>query len=419
MHFQVNRWLRFSLVNLLLVAFMGVVLRYKILFPLPFVDQKHLLHGHSHFAFAGWITQTLMVLMIQYLSTRLSDSIFKKYRLLLVANLVTAYGMLVSFPVQGYGAWSISFSTASIFVSYTFALQFLRDLKRISGSQPAHKWFRFALLCSVLSSLGAFALAFMMATHTLHQSWYLLAVYFFLHFQYNGWFFFGCAGLLVSRLPIIPVLQKTSNRIFRLFALACIPAYFLSVLWLPLPVIVYAIVVLSSLAQLVGAGLGIRLFVRHKATILSTPSPKGRWLLGLSAIACLIKLLLQAGSTHPSLSQLAFGFRPIVIGYLHLVLLGVISIFLIGYLVCFELVNITRNRMRGIRIFIAGILLNETVLMLQGFAALNYHSLPYGNHLLLGIALVLLAGILLIAFSGKNAGTDLNHKKEITGTTTL
>lgn len=361
-----------------------------------------------------------MVLMIQYLSSRLSDDfIFKKYRLLLVANLVTAYGMLVSFPVQGYGVWSISFSTASIFVSYVFAVQYLRDLKRISGSQPAHKWFRFALLCSVLSSLGAFALASMMATHTIHQRWYLLAVYFFLHFQYNGWFFFGCAGLLVSRLPIIPVLQKTGNRVFWLFALACIPAYFLSTLWLSLPVIVYAVVVLSSLAQLAGAGLGIRLFARYKAIILSKLSPRGRWLLGLSAIACLVKLQLQAVSTHPSLSQLAFGFRPIVIGYLHLVLLGVISIFLIGYLVCFELVDMTKNRMRGIRVLIAGILLNETVLMLQGFAALDNHSLPYSNHLLLGIALVLLAGILLITFSGKNPGTDLDHKKGITGTTTL
>lgn len=33
MHSQANKWLGFSFVNLLLVAFMGVILRYKILSP--------------------------------------------------------------------------------------------------------------------------------------------------------------------------------------------------------------------------------------------------------------------------------------------------------------------------------------------------------------------------------------------------
>ena len=50
-----SKWLRISLFNLMLVAFLGMILRYKILFSLPFLDQKHLLHAHSHFAFSGWV----------------------------------------------------------------------------------------------------------------------------------------------------------------------------------------------------------------------------------------------------------------------------------------------------------------------------------------------------------------------------
>ena len=46
-----------------------------------------------------------------------------------------------------------------------------------------------------------------------------------------------------------------------------------------------------------------------------------------------MKLSLQMVSVVPSLSTLTVGFRPIVIGYLHLVLLGVITIFLIGYFI--------------------------------------------------------------------------------------
>src|SRR5207344_36068 len=101
--------------NLLLVAFLGVIMRYKIAFYLPWLQQKFVLHSHSHFAFAGWITQTLMVLLVQYLSLEHNDSVYKKYRWLLYANLITAYGMLVSFIFQGYGLFSIFFSTTSLF----------------------------------------------------------------------------------------------------------------------------------------------------------------------------------------------------------------------------------------------------------------------------------------------------------------
>ncbi len=56
-----QKWIKICFINLLIVALLGVTLRYKIAFSLPFVDQKHLLHGHSHFAFAGWITQIIQV----------------------------------------------------------------------------------------------------------------------------------------------------------------------------------------------------------------------------------------------------------------------------------------------------------------------------------------------------------------------
>src|SRR3954469_18815870 len=98
---MVIRWLRISFLNLLIVACLGVILRYKIAFSLPFINQGYLLHGHSHFAFAGWVTQALMVLLVAYLGDQGLENIFKKYRFLLYANLVTAYGMLVTFPIQG------------------------------------------------------------------------------------------------------------------------------------------------------------------------------------------------------------------------------------------------------------------------------------------------------------------------------
>src|SRR4030095_16425460 len=126
-----SKWFRISIFNLLLVAFIGVILRYKIAFSLPFIDQKFLLYAHSHFAFSGWISQVLMTFIAGYIGRHSQKFSHTKYRNLLVANLATAYGMLLSFPFTGYAVVSIIFSTLSIFTSYAFAIVAWKDLERI------------------------------------------------------------------------------------------------------------------------------------------------------------------------------------------------------------------------------------------------------------------------------------------------
>ncbi|MHB8259200.1 MAG: hypothetical protein ACYDEC_02945 [Bacteroidia bacterium] len=371
-------------------------MRYKIVFALPFVDQKHLLHGHSHFAFAGWITQALMVLLVTYLYQHgLKDS-FKKYAWLLIGNLLTAYGMLLTFPIEGYGLFSITFSTLSIFVSYFFAYIFWKDLNKINGTPNSHLWFKAAIIFNAISSLGAFSLAIMMARHVVWQNLYLSSVYFYLHFQYNGWFFFACMGLLISKLQDLQIMPLALKNIFWLFLIACVPAYFLSAPWIPLPFNLSSVYVLAALAQVFAWVLFLKIILNNLQILNKNISSTGKWLLSLSAIALTIKLLLQAASTYPPLGQLAFGFRPIVIGYLHLVLLGVVTIFLIGYIVINSFITLNRKTNFGILIFISGILINEFLLMLQGVSALNNETIPYTNELLLLAAVIMFSGLILI-----------------------
>lgn len=398
MNMQFRYWLRLSIFNFLLVALLGVTLRYKIVYSLPFLDQKHLLHAHSHFAFAGWISQLLMAFMVFYLSTYKAEA-FKRYRAVLYANLFSAYGMLLSFPFEGYGGISITFSTFSILVSYWFAVQYWRDLNGLAQKSTTHLWFKAANLFAVISSLGAFTLAWMMANKTIHQNWYLASTYFFLHFQYNGWFLFGCAGLFNWLLIKQNIHVKAARNIFWLFAVACIPAYFLSALWLPISTAVYVLVVVAACLQMIGWILFVIKIKPALKPVISRLPSISKWLIGLSAAALTIKLLLQLGSTIPFLSDLAFGFRPIVIGYLHLVLLAVISLFLIGVAIAFGQLQVNRTLASGAIIFTSGVFLNELLLMIQGTAALSYNNVPYTNELLFAIALIMFLGILLMNIS--------------------
>ncbi len=416
MGLNVHRWIRIALFNLLLVATLGIILRYKIAFSLPFVDQKHLLHGHSHFAFSGWISQILMALMLDHLSQYSGENIYKRYRWIFYSNLVAAYGMLLSFPVQGYGLLSITFSTLSIFVSYVFAIMYWKDLNKSKVKTNGHLWFKASLLFNVISSLGAFSLAIMMATKNLHQNWYLAAVYFFLHFQYNGWFFFACAGLIHEK--IFPLNNSVAlKKIFRLFAGACVPAYLLSALWLPVPLWVYLLVIVAAFAQMTGWIWMILLLKPLLPELKKKFSALSGWLLCLSAIALSLKLVLQLCSTIPTLSTLTFGFRPIVIGYLHLVLLGCITLFIMGYLFAARLIQINKNAFRGVIIFTAGIFINEVFLMVQGISAIEYNDVPFINELLLFAAIVMFTGLVLLNVSQKNFyKDDLNHKNSFSNT---
>jgi hypothetical protein len=408
----VRSWLRFALFNLLIVAGIGVILRYKIAFSFPFFDQKHLLHGHSHFAFAGWITQALMVLLLAYLHEQAGGTVYKKYRWLLLANLVTAYGMLVSFPLQGYGFFSILFSTLSILVSYIFSILYWKDLNRLPQTAVAHRWFKAALVFNAISSLGAFFLAGMMATKNFHPHWYLGSVYFFLHFQYNGWFFFAGMGLLTHLLFPKQIWRKPLQQICTLFTAACVPAYFLSALWLPIPMWVYVLVVAAALAQALAWLRMVWLINKQRSYLTTALKGLSKWLLLLAAIALTIKFLLQLGSTIPALSTLAFGFRPIVIGYLHLVLLGVITLFLLGYLHAKRLVIISPVVNAGLMIFAAGIVMNEILLLVQGIGALYYINIPHINEGLLLVAVLMFAGLVLVNIGRQQRQNDFNHKKD-------
>ena len=398
MTFSSKFWLKFSLINLLIVALIGLLMRYKIGFEFPFLDQKHLQHSHSHFAFSGWISHTIMVLMITFLYKKIKNTKkaiinFNTYNIILIANLVCAYGMLIFFIIEGYGTYSILFSTLSIIVSCFFGYHYFKDLKQIDTDCLAANWFKAAIFFNVISSLGTFALAFMMVTKNIHQEEYLASIYYYLHFQYNGWFFFACMGLLISFLELKLVENSFFKTTFKLFFISCIPAYFLSTLWLDLPIWVYILTVIAAFLQVYAWFRFLIILIKTKREWIENYPFFLRYILLFVGFALSVKLVLQLGSTIPTLSQMAFGFRPIVIAYLHLVLLAIISLFLLFYIYANHLIQFNKQIKFGVIFFSFGVLLNEIILALQGIASFSYTIIPYVNEMLFGAAIVLVFGI--------------------------
>ena len=404
MFFKIRFWLKFSFFNLFLVALIGLFMRYKIGFEFPYFNQNYLQHSHSHFAFSGWVSHTLMVLMIGFLEKQNSNTAsginFNSYNKILSFNLISAYGMLICFAFQGYGIYSIFFSSLSIFISYIFGYRYLKDLKHINKKNLSVNWFKSAIFFNVISSFGTFVLAFMIATKNIHQELYLSSIYYYLHFQYNGWFFFACMGLFFSFVNLKPSQKSPFNKIFYLFFSSCILAYFLSILWIELPRWLYIITVIAACIQVYALVKLLSFLFKMKLKIFEIISPFLRYILLFVCLALNLKLLLQLGSTIPFLSGLAFGFRPIVIAYLHLVLLAIVTLFLFLYIYMSQIFEFNKQTKFGIVIFTTGVFLNEIMLVIQGVASYSNRTVYFVNELLFVAAIILVIGIgLMLKFS--------------------
>ena len=401
MNIKVYQLIKITVFNLFIVSLLGVIMRYKIAFYFPFLEQKHLQEAHSHFAFYGWITNAIYLFIYKILKQTISKKKLISFHSAIIINLFASYGMLFLFLYSGYYWLSIVFSTVALFCSFYFLFIFYKNYKNLETLSRI--WFLGGLLFAVFSSLGVFNLSFMKITHHISQDLYLASTYFYLHFQYNGFFIFSCIGLLINTLENIGA-KLNSSEIYLTFWLlffSCYLGFGLSVLWLELPIWLYSMIVLSSLVQIL-ANVKILFWVRKNwMLILEKFTPLERFILIFVGVAFFAKVLLQLASTIPAISQFAFGFRNIVIAYLHLVLLMCITGFLILKLLILKIFRLKKKFVLGIKLFLLGVFLNELVLGINGILSIKYISLPYSQYILFGISILLMLSLLIILMNSK------------------
>ena len=393
---QRSFWLKFSVFNFLIVALLGVTMRYKILYSMPFLDQKHLQEAHSHFAFYGWITNVIYVLILNYMHKINAQIDLKKYEKLIVVNLIASFTMLGAFLYGGYFWASIAGSTVALLCSFVFFFFFLRDAKKIQDFSKL--WFLAGLFFAVISSVGVFNLGYMMMSKTATQDLYLASEYYYLHFQYNGFFIFSCIGFLLFSMKQAGsgISEKQNKLIFWLLFIGCVIGYGLSVLWMKMPVSIFAVIVVATIMQTIGAVLLFVFIKKNWTNLVLKWSSMHRFVLLYAGFAFAVKIALQLGSTIPALNQFAFGFRNVVIAYLHLVLLMCIATFLINQILATHYFTITNKLLMGFKLLLLGIFLNELILGLMGVFSIKYISIPFANEMLLGVSLLMFASIFWI-----------------------
>src|SRR5690606_1814101 len=137
---------------------------------------------------------------------------------------------------------------------------------------------------------------------------------------------------------------KENKLMFWLMFFGCLIGFGLSVLWLKLSMPIFALIILASLAQTYGAFMLYRIVRRSWTYLILKWSAVQRFVLIFVGSAFAAKILLQLASNVPAVSQFAFGFRNVVIAYLHLVLLMCIATYLLSLVLATNYFNISKNR---------------------------------------------------------------------------
>lgn len=323
-----HQLLKLPLVFFFIASVVGVLLRWHQVYPVEGFVYPYWLHAHSHLMFLGWVFNALLVnAVVQFLP----DVPVKRYTNIIWLLNALVLGMLISFPLQGYSVYSIIISTLHTVVAVVFIVHFFRATRH--AVLPEVQYMKVAFTFFMLSAAGPFALGALMANGLGQTPAYHLAVYYYLHFQYNGVFMFGALALFyrLLRQKEVVIQEMLAQRGKILLIISCLLTYALSALWLQPSVVVYALGLVGALLQMVAFVFIYRSVDPGKANVLQRFSKPARIFFLLAVFALIVKLLLQLVSVVPVVAQLAFEVRFYVIAYLHLVLIGVVSFFLLGW----------------------------------------------------------------------------------------
>ncbi|WP_337964905.1 hypothetical protein [uncultured Flavobacterium sp.] len=393
-------WIVCCFFNFLIASIMGLLMRFSYLFPLKSINYIYLLHAHSHVAMLGWVYLMIYVLVVHFFIPK-NKSQKPIYNQLFWITEFSVIGMMISFLIQGYALFSIVFSTLHIFLSYVFCWLVWRDFS--IGRMCDRILLQTAILFMVFSTFGVWCLGPAINMLGKQSSFYQIAIQFFLHFQFNGWFLFAVLALFLKQFK-----SKIAVNEFKIFWVLLILATFFRVAfpisWYIKSNILRAINTFGVLLQLLSFVYFYKMLKPQIKEFKTNLDSTAKWVYGLALWSLFLKIGIQLMLVFPNLAEVSHQIRNWVIGFIHLTTLGIITGFLLGILIQNKLLPSQSYWFKiGIKSFFLGYVLTEILLFLQGLLFYKNMGLLLGYYeSIFGTSVFIITGLMLIISSIMN-----------------
>ena len=315
-----------SLLSFIIAAFSGFLYRYAMLFPVhESLNLANIRHAHSHLMFFNWVCPPIMIWMIFDFTNTMSPAIRQSFKICFYVMLFLGF---LSFPFfLFYGYQSVPIGNASLpfaaiisglvmLTWYWFAWLYY-SLKKSEPDSIARLLFDGALLALLISSLGAWGVSIFQFTAIDSPLISSAMTHFFLTVFTEGWAVLGILGIIWAK-------SKTPDN-FQYKGWLWMPILFGSMMIFPFSLTqslitsamlytAYAGVILTVIA------LSINVYLLYNAGAFSG------FIWKTVLVLIVLKILFKVAAILPF--DIWPGEHGLRVLYLHLLLLGIITIVL-------------------------------------------------------------------------------------------
>ena len=400
-HQSLHSWFSIAICNFLLAAIYGAILRLAFVIEIEWIDFRNVLHGHSHVAMLGWLYLGIFIIFLKFFIPNFHDK--KIYYFLFWITQFSVLGMAISFPIQGYGPFSIFFSTLHVLISYVFVINFFKHVNMDPKIRISRLFAKSSLVLMIISTLALFAMGPIMILELNSSTWYYMIIQFFLHFQFNGWFIFAVLAIVfyIFEKNQIQFKKNWTKSFFVLLLFSCFLTYALAITWAqPEP----WLFMINSIGVLIQLGALFYFLLIINSLLIQIRQHLSSWefsLLGISIISFGLKVFIQTAVVIPYIAEIAYTIRNYVIGFIHLILLGIITFAVFVAAKQIGIFQIQTKMVRsGLNLLISGIILSELLLVFQGTMLwAGFGFIPYYYSLLFIVSALMPIGIALILWN--------------------
>ena len=387
----------------MIAAFLGTLLRFAFVIEMPvWFKYMNVLHAHSHGAMMGWLTAAFFALIFWMFN--INDP--RLIRLFWISQL-SVVGMIISFPIQGYGPVSIAFSSIFMIVAYIISYRIWKNVKARDEFNPTTISFLLtSLFFLAFSTIGVWSFIPIQIWSYKGSALYYSMVQFFLHFQFNGWFIFCILALFFRWMDINKIVYdpRRAKVFFWLLVVSCLMTYALSVTWSTPLSYIFWINTAGVILQLMAAFYLLDILRSVNDEVKKRLSKWQYYLLWISIVCLLLKICIQTFVALPYLATISYTIKNFVIGFIHLLMLGCLSTFIFS-MAAYSKYKVSKV---GVWLFLLGFLSTEALLFGQGLMLWGAMGFLPNYHLTLALASALLFIGVFIVFINFTA----IHKKE-------
>jgi len=352
------------------IALLGLILRTVPVYPLG-IKYSNYLHAHSHVAFLGWL-HGAFISFISYifLKDKLETKFFKFIYWFTIATIV---GMYFSFPIQGYKFFSILFLSLFLIGTYLYLYYFFKNKSATEQYPATYRFVKAGLFLQFLSSLSPWSLGAIIKIFGKQSRFYKYDIFYYLHFQYNGWFLFATIALTLYLLERrnITLPKNLVKYLYFLLLTAVFFGYFSNTLWAN-PGWFFNLLSLIGAAAEIGAFFVLLLILkRYYRYLKHTISSFSYLFLQVVFYTFMLKAVLQFMGSFQYYADLSYQVRDFIIGYLHLIMLGIFTPFLL--ILGYELGFFKLNK-KAFYIFYSGFIITENIIFTR--AVYTWFKIP-------------------------------------------